>query len=217
MTKQLCRFLIYFAGMLLLALGIALNTLTGLGVSPPVSIACCLSIVTGISLGNTTLLIYCTFVLLQFLLLKKKFPPASLLQIPFSLIFTRLIDLFTLIMPFRFDSFLPNLGLLFFAITFTGVGAAMMVTMRLIPNPGDGIVMVLSDISAKPLGLTKNVFDTANVLIAAILGLLLHAPFCGIGIGTVLAMFGIGRVMAVFNKFFRNRLLSLTEIPSVNP
>lgn len=48
------RVLIYIMGMLVLALGITLNTRTNLGVSPLVSVAFCVSKLTNVNIGNMT-------------------------------------------------------------------------------------------------------------------------------------------------------------------
>ena len=45
---------------------------------------------------------------------------------------------------------------LLLAIVLTGVGAAMSLNMRLIPNPGDGIVQAIADTIHKSVGFTKN-------------------------------------------------------------
>ena len=55
-----------------------------------------------------------------------------------------------------------RLGILLVAVLFTGVGAAMSIDMRLVPNPGDGIVKALSDASGKETGVVKNCFDFLN-------------------------------------------------------
>ena len=53
--KLFFRWLVYILGLLILALGITLNTKTGLGVSPIVSVAFVASQLGGWSIGNTTL------------------------------------------------------------------------------------------------------------------------------------------------------------------
>lgn len=69
----------------------------------------------------------------------------DLLQLPFSLIFTRFLNLFTYIIPdFNEYSLLLRLFVMFLAIVLTGIGAATMLNMNLIPNPGDGIVQAIA-------------------------------------------------------------------------
>ena len=91
---------------------------------------------------------------------------------------------------------------LLIAIVLTGVGAALSLNMRLIPNPGDGIVQTLSDFLGGSVGLTKNCFDIGNVLLTSAIGLLMAGQLVGIGLGTILSMIGVGRVIAVFNHFY---------------
>ena len=106
----------------------------------------------------------------------------------------------------RHSSCAARLCLLGAAILCTGVGAAMSVDMKLVPNPGDGIVAAIAQRTGRELGFTKNWFDTANVGITLVFGLVMGHPLCGIGLGTVLAMLGVGRVMALFNRFFLEKL-----------
>ena len=48
------RWVIYVIGMLVLALGLTLNTKTGLGVSPILSLAYCSTQIWGVNLGDAT-------------------------------------------------------------------------------------------------------------------------------------------------------------------
>ena len=66
--KQLTRGIIYLAGLAILALGITLNTKTGRGVSPIIAVAYAVSELWGTDFGNTVLLWYCVFVLVEIVL-----------------------------------------------------------------------------------------------------------------------------------------------------
>ena len=46
---------------------------------------------------------------------------------------------------------------LLIAIILTGIGAALSLNMRLVPNPGDGIVQAIADCIHKSVGFTKTV------------------------------------------------------------
>ena len=81
----------------------------------------------------------------------------------------------------------------------TGLGVVMSVDMRLVPNPGDGIVQTIADRSGKSLGLTKNLFDIGCIVFSVTLGLICRGKLIGIGIGTLVAMLGVGRAVALFN------------------
>lgn len=61
----------------------------------------------------------------------------------------------------------------------TGIGAAMSLNMRIIPNPGDGIVQAIADFVHKGVGITKNCFDICNVLFTCCIGLIFTGHLVG--------------------------------------
>ena len=98
------------------------------------------------------------------------------------------------------------------ALILTGIGAAMSLDMRLIPNPGDGIVQAISDFIHKSVGFTKNCFDILNVAITVMISLVFIGHFYGIGIGTVLAMICVGRFIALFNYLAKAKITALAGV-----
>ena len=84
--------------------------------------------------------------------------------------------------------------------------------MRIIPNPGDGVVQSLADLTGWKLGSSKNVFDLRCVVITLLLSLLASGSIVGVGLGTLLAMLGTGRTVALFNNLAERRLVSGLEI-----
>ena len=56
--KMVNRIIIYVAGLLVLALGIILNTKAGLGVSPIISVSYSISQINGFNFGNTKILLF---------------------------------------------------------------------------------------------------------------------------------------------------------------
>lgn len=226
--KQLFyRALFYILGLLILAMGLTLNTKAGLGVSPIISVSYSVSEIFRLNFGNTTLVLYCLFVAAELVLHavpRGKKSPALLLgmdvlQIPLSLVFTRFLNLFGAVLPDLApegagwaEHFPLRLLVLVLAILCTGVGAAMSLSMRVVPNPGDGIVQTLADCGGKSVGFTKNCFDLANVTITITLGLVLAHRLVGVGIGTVLAVIGVGRVIALFHRLAGAKLAALAGL-----
>ena len=64
MNKKL-RFLVYTIGMVVLALGLTLNTLENLGVSPIISVLYSISQITRLNFINITFVVYAIFVVVQ--------------------------------------------------------------------------------------------------------------------------------------------------------
>lgn len=66
--SKILRIIIYIAGLLILAFGIILNTKSGLGVSPIISVAYSISTIWNLNFGDTTFALYAIFVMIEMLL-----------------------------------------------------------------------------------------------------------------------------------------------------
>ncbi len=190
------RILIYLAGIIILAFGITLNTKTGLGVSPIISIPYSISQLCKLNLGTMTFLFYSLLVVLQIVLLRRDFKLWQLLQVIMSLITSFFIDRFDILLPMAETVFQKG-AVLLLAIVFTGLGASLTVGMKIVPNPADGFASVLGQKLKKGFGFGKNIFDLSCLAIALILGIVFAGKLLGIGAGTVIAMLLTGRVVAL--------------------
>lgn len=85
---------IYLLGLLILGCGIDLNTKTQLGVSPIISVAYNIAYLTHIPIGVMTFIYYVLLVIIQWILLGKKFDYFQFLQIPASLVTSLFIQIF---------------------------------------------------------------------------------------------------------------------------
>lgn len=197
-TKNQCaRIIIYLTGMAVLAVGITLNTKTGLGVSPIISVPFTISSIWGTDFGFTTFAVYFIFVIIQLFLKGKSL--LILLQVPVSFVFSMLLNLFGSILDISYDSLWQNLLLLLLAIAVTALGVVMTVNMGLVPNPADGMAQAVGEALHRDVGFGKNVIDFSSVAISLVIGLAAAGKLEAIGIGTVLAMVGVGRFIALFN------------------
>lgn len=206
------RMLFYILSLLLLALGIILNTKAGLGVSPIVSVAYSTSNIMEWDFANTTLGLYIIFVIIEFILRGRKSKWYDVLQIPLSMVFTRFIHLFDKYINFEFTAMWQRITVLIIAIILTGIGVAGSVNVKLVPNPGDGIVAAIAEKIHKSMGFTKNIFDLLCISTSFIIGLVTDHFLVGIGIGTILAVIGVGRVVALFNYLFKKPMERLSGI-----
>ena len=237
-NKTIMRVIFYVVGLLVLALGIILNTKSGLGVSPIISVSYSISTILNINFGNMTFVLYGIFVVLEVILhiikyvrMPKKMSkqdnealePAihksiylvilmDLLQLPLSLVFTRFMNLFSAWIPAPSENVIAQFACLLGGIIFTGIGAAMSLNMLIIPNPGDGIVQAIADCIGKSVGFTKNCFDLFNICITISVGLLFAHRLIGVGIGTVIAVLGVGRVIALFNHMFMDKMIAAAGV-----
>lgn len=201
---------IYLLGVLILAVGNTLSTRAQLGVSPIISPAYAISEIWHIDFGAATMGVYMVFMAVQFILQGRRTRKLDLLEIPFSLVFSFLLNFFTagfdrLAVPLGLDT--PTLWqkilLLAGSVVCTGVGAAMIVAMDLVASPPDGMARAAGMAMGKGLGLGKNTVDVACVIVSVSLCMLSAGHVVGIGVGTLVAMVAmvaIGRCVAVFNR-----------------
>ena len=207
--QNIFRGVIYTLGMLSLALGIILNTKTNLGVAPIASSSYAISQITGLNFSNIILCVYTLFAFAEYILMGKNFRPYDLLQIPVSIVFTRCMNFFSNNINLQPEMFVSKIALALVACAFTAVGLSLSVSMRLVPNTGDGLVQAIADRTGKNLGLIKNIFDGCCIGAAVIIGLVFAGKLIGIGLGTVIALILTGRFVHIFNKLFLKQILKL--------
>ena len=212
--SKIWRVLFYCLGLLILAFGISLNTKTNLGVSPLISVSYSVAYICEANFGNMTFLWYGVFVLVQVgcHVCTKRYREIiiDILQIPLSMVFTRFLNVFAVVLPDMTGSLVPRFLALILAIVCTGAGIGLTINVRLILNPGDGIVQALADCSRKKVSTVKNVLDATCVVITIVVSLIFAGEIVGIGLGTIVAVIGVGRVVAVYNHFFKDAQLKLS-------
>ena len=194
------RFLLYLVGLNLIALAVVLNIRYDLGVAAFSSVMYAISEIYSISLGTASIICYLIFVVVQ-CILSRKITLQYLLEVLLSFAFGLLTDFYDWLIP-AFSLALA-LRVIFFALTMfvTAMGVFLCVKTNLVLTPTDGIVKTIADVFLLPFSATKNVFDLSLVAISVLLCLVNHAPFYGIGVGTVLTAVFIGRIIKIYEKF----------------
>lgn len=205
--------------MIILTLGVSLNTKTSLGVTPIIAPPFAVSEISHANFGNVVLVCYSIFLLLEMIIhwldkeVEHKQLAADLLQLPVCILFSRLMNIYSSILPdfaaeykgMFIGTTAGRIMIVILAVILTGVGAAMTLNMRLVPNTADGLVQALSDFTHCEIGTVRNLFDLTCVLLALAISLISVRKVIGIGIGTLIAALGAGRVIAayhmVLNKF----------------
>lgn len=194
------RLILYIIGLNLIAVAVVLNIRYALGVAAFSSVMYSISEIYHISLGTASIICYLIFVLMQ-CVLSRKITVTYLLEVPLSLAFGILTDLY--------DWFIPDIGFPFFlrltlfilTMFVTAMGVFLCVKTDLVLTPTDGIVKTISEVFQFPFSAVKNIFDISLVVVSALLCLGNHTKFYGIGLGTVLSAFCIGRIIKLYEKY----------------
>lgn len=186
--------------MLILALGSVVAIKSGLGVSPVTSLPFGINNVTNISIGTASSILYSSYVGIQFVILKKDFKKLQLLQIVFAILFGNIVNLLNGIITIEFNNILLNLLLLLLSFVFTALGVTLTIKANLVPIAPDGLVQALSQKLKVPFGKIKIYFDLIVVILSCTLMLCAKGGIDGIGIGTILSVFIVGRMISYFAK-----------------
>ena len=109
------------------------------------------------------------------------------------------------------DTMALRIAVMLASVILVGIGAALSLDMRLVANPGDGLVQAVSDRTGIELGLAKNIVDITCVTLTCILSMVVSHSIIGVGPGTLIAMLGIGRVIALVNRLLGKRLALLVN------
>ncbi len=209
------RLFIYCLGLFILATGVSFSVISDLGVSPVNSVPKVLSeIFTRLSMGTWTTIIFCCFILIQLLILKREFNPSRFLQILCSFIFGFFVDLsnwLTALFVPDPGTYMLRLIYLVISMALIGLGILFYLEPKLLPLPGEGVMLAISAKYNIPLHKCKIGFDTAVVVIAVVTSLVFFHYLNGVREGTVLAALGVGKFLGVFTRLFQPKLRRFLE------
>lgn len=206
------RYILLVFGLFLSALGVAFTKHGELGVSPISSVPNVLSYkFTFFTLGSWLIVWNCILIVGQVMILRKKFQPIQLLQIPLSFLFGYFTD-FCLwcVSPIPADQYPVRLLMVFLGIVILGLGISLAVIANVIMNSGEAFVKAVSDTIHKEFGNVKVIFDLCCVISAVILSLIFFDfSIVGTREGTVLSAVFTGFVVKFFGKRLRKPLTDI--------
>ena len=168
----LIRYGISTFGLVIVALGVGVSIKSNLGIAPPSCPPTILNLKwTALSVGTFTWMMHLVFILLQFVLLRKKFKLSYLMQIPAAFVFGYLCDgaiwLFDAINA-PATSYGIQILLSLVAVVLTAVGIKLEVLGQGWILAGDMTTAVLSNVTHTSFSTVKVIFDLAMVAVTAV-------------------------------------------------
>lgn len=207
-VQRVIRVALYCVALFFMAMGVAFSANSNLGISPVNSLPYVISDIVQKAPGTCVTAVFCFYILVQFLILRKEFNPINLAQIVFSTIFGYFVN-FTkwIVGDFVFPGgYIGRLGLQCVGIVFVAFGVFLYLDVDLVPMPMEGMTMAIAKKMNKPFPTVKTVVDCAVVLLGVILTFVfLHKiPFVHEGVrireGTILAAIVTGKIIALIRK-----------------
>ncbi len=207
--KLLLRLLVYFAGIVSVCAGIVLCVRCKMGISPISSVPYVLHFIVPMSFGTLTMLFHLANSLIQYILERRLANIRIFLQVPVAVLFGIVIDIMGKLIAFDAANFAAKWAALIFSVFFTALGMVLMVNMKLVQNPPDGTVKLISSMLGKDMGKIKIVYDIICVLISLIIGFVFMRKMVGFGIATVVSAIFVGRTLSLLQRLIGNRIGSV--------
>lgn len=212
-TKSLItRIIFYLVGFLVMTMGIAVSIKSDMGVSPVSSIPYTMTCIWGIEMGRATILFNVALVFVQIPILRKKFKPVSLLQIPVCIIFGTFTTFSNNLMSYFPDpqNVTVQVILMLASISLIAFGIFLYVPANFVPLAGEGVTLAISKVTKIKFSTCKLVFDISMVCISLTTCLLVLHKLGSVGVGTVAAALLVGTELKFFIKILgdtRDRIL----------
>lgn len=194
---------VYMLGLLFMAFGVAFSVNSGLGVSPVNSLPYVISLILNIDMGRCVIGVFASYILVQFILLKRNFRWIQLTQLVFSTVFGYFVDFAKLILgDWTLASYLGRLCMLFFSILLVALGVCLYMGTGLVNMPMEGMTKAVKDTLFPKTHFTevKVAMDCGVVLLGAALSFLFLGKLEGIREGTVICAVLVGKVMKPLQK-----------------
>lgn len=186
-----------------MSFGVAFSINAELGTSPVSSIPYVTSEISGLSVGTTTIIVNTIIVLLQIVVLRRRFKLIRLLQIPVCVVFGLLIDVAGMcieaVVP---DNYFMQWLLCVCGIVLVAVGVAFEMSADVLTLAGEGLVQSLCTVLPKvKFGYMKVMVDVSFVIIAVALSFIFLHELQGVREGTVAAAIFVGLIAKFLNRF----------------
>ena len=195
------RVLIYCLGLLSLAFGVAFSVNSNLGVSPVNSLPYVISRIVNVQMGTCVTAVFCFYILLQILIMGRKFNPVNLLQIVFSTIFGYFVDFAKMVLgDFTIPTYFGQLTMLAISIPLIAVGIALYMDAQLVPMPMEGLSSCLANKFGMSFPNMKTIVDCLVVGIGLVLCFVFLGKLDGLREGTIITAVVTGKVIALIKK-----------------
>ncbi len=190
-----------------MTLGIGFAIESDLGAAPVSAFPYTLQIVANLDIGLGTILFQSVLVLLQLVILRKKFELKNLLQIPAGMIFGWMTgfssDLVSMIPDT--DSMILRVIMVITGSFLIALGLAFYVPANIVPLPSEGVIKAVSDIKNISFSNLKIAFDCTMVVLSGVLCFSVNGTLKSVGIGTVILAITVGlinkQILKLFQKF----------------
>lgn len=195
------RYLLLLAGLSIMAFGVAFSIKASLGTSPISSVPYVVSLFAPLTVGTATIIMHCVFILLQIMILRKKYHPIQLMQLPVAFFFGYLTDFGVwAVQGITCNHYLQQWLVCLIGIFLVAVGVSLEVKAGVVVLAGEGVVLAICKVLPVKFGYMKVGFDVTLVAIACVLSFVFTGRLQGVREGTVAAALLVGLIAKQLGK-----------------
>ena len=214
------RLFIYVLGLYIMAIGVVFSSRSALGVTPVSSLGNVIFQIGSsagapsfVNLGNCTTAVFCLYLVVEFLVLRRDFKPAMLLQVAAALLFGQLVNLASATLSFlpAPSGYVMRLVYLLISVPLVSSGVMLYLSPNLLAMPGEGLCLAIVKKTGRSMGTIKTFFDCSVVIISVIVSLVYFKSLVGVREGTVISALLVGLVLKLLQKPFQKPLLRFVE------
>lgn len=197
------RLLLLSSGLGVLSLGVAFSIRSNLGTSPISSLPYAFSFIVPLSVGTLTIIHHVLMILLQMIVLGKKFQWIQWLQLPVGIIFGIFIDAtLWLTQSWIIENYFIQLLFCLLSCVLTAIGVCMVLRASLIYLAAEGLFFACAERFNKSFGFCKTIGDISLVLLAAISSYLYLGHVVGVREGTIITALFVGTMVKFLMPYF---------------
>jgi uncharacterized membrane protein YczE/cytidylate kinase len=194
------RVLVFIIGLFIMALGVSLSVKADIGVSPISCVPYIYSLKFSLTIGELTIILNSLFILIQIIILRKKYNIFQLVQLPAVILFGYCIDIaMALSKNLQPSNYIEQLFLCLLACVILAFGIFLVVKTRLTYLPLEGLVIVISQTFKKEFGKIKISMDSLMVIIGLISSYVFLSQLEGIREGSIIAALLIGTLIKFYS------------------
>lgn len=207
----------YLIGFFIMTMGIAISVKSDMGVSPVSSLPYTITCVWGMEMGRATIVFHIGLVVLQLIILRRRFKPVNLLQVPVGIVFGKFTTLCNFLMTFLPDvhSIPVRLCMSLISAAFVAGGIFLYLPADLVPLAGEGAIQAVADVTGIEFPKVKVAFDVSMVTISVVTCILMIHSLGSVGAGTVISAFLVGIILGWMNRLWGNKRDRLLRVDRV--
>ncbi len=207
MKKTILTFLFISINIVITGIGASLGIKAAVGVGAWDALSQSVSTVIGMKIGTFSMLLNISCVVVQLLMLGKKFKPISILQVFVAILLGNVVNfmLYDVYANLVINSYFLNLAIYVVSVLIIVVGVANIMAMNFISFPLEGACLVVSDRYNLNFGKVRQWVDIIAIIIALVVAFVFKDNYT-VGVGTVIGMVMFGPLLDRIMNFVRPKL-----------